>query len=153
MDFSRSPEDNTAVVKMMNGLKSFLGQPQYPHVRQHLSMSRSRNSSHSFTTDSPHNLSSSSQRKRSIHEDYTTLTNNEKADMILAKSKAAKLESEIESLKMDQKKKEIEAEKERNLNSNKMLTEQGQCDALRRKYDSFQINFKYIGTLKIGVTE
>ena len=122
-----SPEDNTAVVKMVKDLYSFLGKSPPKKQRQRIDFN---NSSSIFgqslrSNNDPSSFLNNTQRKRSReNDDITTLSRNEKAELILAKSKVSKLENDVVTLQTEKKKQQIEEEKLRKLNSWKVLKEQ-----------------------------
>ena len=138
-----SPEDNTAVVKMVKDLYTFLGKSPPKKQRQKIDFS---NSSSIFGQSLRSNNDSSSflntQRKRSReNDDITMLSRNEKAELILAKSKVSKLENEVVTLQTEKKKQQIEEEKLRKLNSWKDLKEQEKNESLCSQYVMYQVSF------------
>ena len=143
MDYNRSPEDNTFVVKSMKELNRFLGRPQQPHQRLSFSYgdrtkdsfnsSRQDSSNLSLQQNNDNLLGSCSKRKRSMDAEYATLSRDERAELIAAKSKILKLQEDISSIQSEQKVKEIVFEKDCRLRSSKILKEQENCDTMRRK--------------------
>ena len=86
------------------------------------------------------NFLNNTQRKRSReNDDITTLSRNEKAELILAKSKVSKLENEVVTLQTEKKEQQIEEEKLRKLNSWKVLKEQEKNENLCSQYVMYKI--------------
>ena len=82
----------------------------------------------SSSTDVPEDRAT--RKKRQL----LTLSVDEKAELIAAKSKAAKLEVQLKSTESEKQRFDIESEKKRKLQAEKVARDQEEIDVLRRKY-------------------
>jgi len=76
----------------------------------------------------------SDERTARKRRQMTTLSVDEKAELIAAKSKAAKLEVQLKSTESEKQRFDIEAEKKRKLRAEKVAKDQEEIDVLRRSY-------------------
>ena len=149
-----SPEDNTAVIKMVKDFHRFLDKSP-PKTRRDekdfnfscrsdLFDNSSSNKSFNFLDDLHNSCSLSKSNKRTsfnMPEDntmrkrrsMTTLSIDEKAELIASKSRAVKLEVQLKSLDYERRRSDIEGDKKRKVQANKFAKDQEEIDVLRRK--------------------
>jgi len=131
MDFPISPsgDDITSVVKMVKDFKSFVNRPTHGNSRVSLD-----NSSDFFGSLNRTSSLNSTLRKRTMGQDFVTLSTEERAEMLATKSKVAKLENELKMQEFENKRKCIEDESKQRIASNQLAKETEQTDTMRRKY-------------------
>jgi len=131
MDYAGGPDDNTSVVKMVKSLYTFLDKPQ-PRFQEKYDFSFDKNSTRASEASSSYSDTLNKSRKRSFNADYSTLSRDEKAEILYAKTKVSKLEEQMKTLETEKKVVQIEQDKRRRSETLKNLKNQEECESLRK---------------------
>lgn len=109
----------------------FLDKPQ-PRFQEKYDFSFDKNSTRASEASSAYSDTLNKSRKRSFNADYSTLSRDEKAEIIYAKTKVSKLEEQMKTLETEKKVAQIEQDKRRRSETLKNLKNQEECESLRK---------------------